>query len=309
MDLCKYTEELWSLYILGDMDAITDRIFEKMPEDVVVIGTGKHEYYENLKQFKQSVFMENDERSQIHFEIESFWCEEKKLNKETSLVHGSVHMKGTGIDQNVLIDMDTRFTMVYCKEGDDWKLVHIHQSIPYIEQMEGEYYPKTLMDQVSELETQAKSDLLTGLLNHQAFYDFMNQLPTEQDTGYLMMIDLDDFKRINDTYGHIWGDNVLKTVSSVLKEVLGEADCGGRIGGDEFALFFGTLSSDKAAEDMASGILRRMEGESRRKASGLPGLSIGITPKKAGETGLDIMKQADVKMYTVKRSGKNRYKI
>ena len=100
----------------GDMPEITGGIFEKMSKDIVIIGTGKHEYYEDLKQFEESVFKEEEERSQIHFEIESFWCEEKKLNEETSLVHGSVRLKGTGIDENVLIDMDTRFTMIYCKK-------------------------------------------------------------------------------------------------------------------------------------------------------------------------------------------------
>ena len=309
MNLCTYTEELWRLYLLGDMPEITGGIFEKMSKDIVIIGTGKHEYYEDLKQFEESVFKEEEERSQIHFEIESFWCEEKKLNEETSLVHGSVRLKGTGIDENVLIDMDTRFTMIYCKKGEDWKLAHIHQSIPYIEQMEGEYYPKTLMDQVSELGTKAKTDLLTGLLNHQAFYDVINKVPVSQTTGYLMVIDLDDFKQINDTYGHLYGDNVLKEIGGIFKTIVGEEDWAGRIGGDEFALFFGKLSSDKEAEAMAAEILCRVAERNCQIKLHLPGLSIGIMGKKAGESSVDMLKQADMKMYEAKRSGKNRYKL
>ncbi len=93
------------------------------------------------------------------------------------------------------------------------------------------------MDQVSELGTKAKTDLLTGLLNHQAFYDVINKVPVSQTTGYLMVIDLDDFKQINDTYGHLYGDNVLKEIGGIFKTIVGEEDWAGRIGGDEFALF------------------------------------------------------------------------
>ena len=309
MDLCKYTERLWRLYSLGEMPDINENLFERMAEDIIVIGTGKHEYYEGLDCFMESVRGEEKERSQISFVIDSFGCKEQKLNELTSLVHGHIHLKGTGVDQNVLVDMDTRFSMVFSKNDGDWKLVHIHQSLPYVEQMEGEYYPKTLMDQVSELETLAKTDLLTGLLNHQAFYNCANALPVESACGYFMLIDLDDFKQINDTYGHMYGDNVLKKVGRVLSAMLKDGDYAGRIGGDEFALYFSKVSSDKEAALLAEKILEDLHQTAQESGLKLPGLSIGIASKNSGEKSKKALIKADEKMYEAKQSGKNRYQL
>lgn len=309
MDLCKYTEDLWRLYSLGEMPDINENLFERMAEDIIVIGTGKHEYYEGLDCFMESVGGEEAERSQISFVIESFGCKEQKVNELTSIVHGHLHLIGTGIDQNVLVDMDTRFSMVFSKNDGDWKLVHIHQSLPYVEQIEGEYYPKTLMDQVSELETLAKTDLLTGLLNHQAFYNCANTLPVESACGYFMLIDLDDFKQINDTCGHMYGDKVLKKIGRVLNDMLKEDDYAGRIGGDEFALYFSKVSSDKEAALLAEKILEDIHQAGQESGLKLPGLSIGIAPKNPGEKSKKALIRADEKMYEAKQNGKNRYQL
>lgn len=309
MDLCKYTESLWRLYSLGEMPDIKENLFDRMAEDIIVIGTGKHEYYKNLEQFMPSVEGEEDERNQIVFEIESFGCEEHKLNDLASLVHGHIHLKGTGVDQDVLVDMDTRFSMVFCKRDGDWKLVHIHQSMPYVEQKEGEYYPKTLMDQVNELEILVKTDMLTGLLNHQAFYNLADELPDELAQGYFMMIDLDNFKYINDTYGHLHGDKVLKKVGSILNSMADEDDFAGRIGGDEFAMYFGKVASDEEASDLAEKILQLVQEAGETSDLNLPGLSIGIMRKTSGEPGKKALAKADKKMYEAKQCGKNQYKI
>ena len=309
MDLCKYTEELWRLYSLGSIEEIEAHVFDRMSDDVVIIGTGKHEVYKSLEAFRQSVSLEEEERSQIRFRIENFSCSEKQLNDHTSLVCGELHLVGIGLDENVLVDMDTRFSMLYLMEDGDWKLVHIHQSIPYAEQMEGEYYPKTLMDQVSELALLVKTDLLTGVLNHQTFYGFAAQLSESESGGYFMVIDLDDFKLINDTHGHLYGDRVLKEIGAVLNASIGTGDFAGRIGGDEFALYLSGLPDDAAAERMAAGIIRRIAEKGNRKDCVLPGISIGIAPKRAGESSMEAIRYADANMYEAKRSGKNRYKI
>jgi len=309
MNLCKYTEHLWRLYSLGEMPDINENLFEKMAEDIIVIGTGKHEYYVGLDSFMESISNEEKERSQIDFMIDSFSCKEQKLNEFTSIVHGHIHLKGTGVNQNVIVDMDTRFSMVFSKNGDDWKLVHIHQSLPYREQMEGEYYPKTLMDQVNKFETLSKTDLLTGLLNHQAFYNYVNALPVNSACGYFMLIDLDDFKQVNDTYGHMYGDKVLNKVGRVLSEMLQEDDYAGRIGGDEFALYFSKVSSDKEAALLAEKLLENIQQARQKSGLKLPSFSIGIAPKNPGEKSKKALIKADEKMYEAKQSGKNRYKI
>ena len=312
MDLCEYTKKLWRLYSLGDTQEIEESLFERMSDDIVVIGTGRYEQYDNLAQFMQSVDNEREERSQIRFHIESLSCQEKRLNPLSSLVYGKLHLTGLSAAQDTIVNMDTRFTLVYSRDTEDtdhWKLVHIHQSLPYAEQMEGEYYPKTLMEPVGELKILADSDLLTGLLNHQAFYNRVAQLPIETDQGYFMLLDLDSFKQVNDTYGHIYGDQVLKEVGAVLQSEIRREDWAGRIGGDEFALYCRNISDDQSAVSMAKRIINSLEKHSENSNVVLPGVSIGIARKTSGISSREVLHQADRKMYQAKQQGKNQYCI
>ena len=206
--------------------------------------------------------------------------------------------------------------MVYSKCSGKWQLLHIHQSLPYSDQMDGEYYPKTLMEQVSEsrmkindLELQVKMDSLTGILNHQAFYDMAGHMSTAGVSGYFMIIDVDDFKQINDTYEHLYGDRILKSMGAILKEITGENDIAGRIGGDEFALFFENVGSEEQIKKLAADIIRFATEKYKHEDMYFPGISIGIGEKKQGTSSIEALKQADTKMYEAKRHGKNNYSI
>ena len=103
----------------------------------------------------------------------------------------------------------------------------------------------------AELAEQARRDPLTGLLNHQAFSDVL-ELEVDRARRYdhgltLVFIDLNDFKLINDTYGHVEGDRVLHRVGAVALSMLRGSDVAGRMGGDEFAALL--LEADKHAAD------------------------------------------------------------
>ena len=81
-------------------------------------------------------------------------------------------------------------------------------------------------------------DSLTGLLNRRAFLAAIENAATEGSSpGVLCLIDLDDFKKINDSYGHLTGDDVLRRVSRIVEGAIRSTDAAARIGGDEFALF------------------------------------------------------------------------
>ena len=110
-----------------------------------------------------------------------------------------------------------------------------------------------------ELADQARRDPLTGLLNHQAFSDVL-ALEVERAARYnhgltLAFVDLDRFKEVNDTFGHMEGDRVLHRVASVASSLLRGSDVAGRMGGDEFAVLL--LEADKHAGDR---FLRRFRG-------------------------------------------------
>lgn len=312
MDLCKYTEILWKQYLLGTEQEILTRIHRDLEENIVIIGTGEHEFYENLRLFEAAYEMEARERDTIRFTICSFWCREKRLGNSASLVYGCVALKGKDSVSNAVVDMNTRFSIVYEKTASGWKIAHIHQSVPYYEQRDGEYYPKTLVKQVQEaqqyaqkMEALARNDSLTGLLNHQFFFEESSRLLDKAGQAYCMVLDLDDFKRVNDSCGHQSGDEVLRAVGRLLKRVLGEKGIAGRIGGDEFAVFCTELKSVEEARKMAEKILNEINKLRMRNKERFPGISIGVEKVRPNETVKEVFRRADMALYEVKSTGKN----
>jgi diguanylate cyclase (GGDEF)-like protein len=158
-----------------------------------------------------------------------------------------------------------------------------------------------------ELAEQARRDPLTGLLNHQAFSDRL-ELEIDRAQRYdhgltLVFIDLDRFKEINDSFGHVDGDRVLHRVGATALEMLRGSDVAGRMGGDEFAVLL--LEADKHAGDR---FVRRFgAGLGELIASGeLPkrfDFSAGAAhyPSEAGEASA-LLRLADSRQYSVKRA-------
>lgn len=138
--------------------------------------------------------------------------------------------------------MDTRFSVLYRKENERFELVHIHHSIPYIEQLSGDYYPKTLSEKAQNamkmaklFEKKSEMDLMTEIYNNVSFKHHVIKQMKVCESGNLYLFDLDHFKVVNDTHGHIIGDELLKLFSSTLKKSFDSDTIIGRMGGDEFA--------------------------------------------------------------------------
>jgi diguanylate cyclase len=155
----------------------------------------------------------------------------------------------------------------------------------------------------------ARMDALTGVFNRRAFDEMLAETHANSETGLgLIYIDLDDFKSINDLYGHSSGDQVLRTVARVIDSVLRPQDKFYRIGGDEFAVIAQGLPYEKASEKIntmcrvvasSSPILAGDERQISISAS------IGGTGLLPGETLSDLMAKADKALYTAKEKGKN----
>lgn len=79
-----------------------------------------------------------------------------ELEPDSCLVYGKLHLWWESEDKSTYINMDSRFTFLYHKIKGSWKIVHIHQSMPNKEQSDGEYYPKTLLEKVQELQELAQ---------------------------------------------------------------------------------------------------------------------------------------------------------
>jgi len=159
-----------------------------------------------------------------------------------------------------------------------------------------------------QAEHRASIDQMTGLLNRESFLTKTKYRRRKADAGFLLMIDVDHFKQINDRYGHQAGDAALLSIVSILSKHIRRSDVLGRLGGEEFALFLSDLAPERAW-DMAEDIRRsveRMHFEPRDGVLHRMTVSIGIAPAPARERMYAIMNHADRSLYAAKRSGRNR---
>ena len=163
--------------------------------------------------------------------------------------------------------------------------------------------------EVSDIKNKSCQDALTGLWNRVYTEAAVNKMIAQEAKGTLMMIDLDNFKAINDNYGHIEGDRVLKMFADTLRDFSGEEDILCRIGGDEFVVFYKDLTSKSEigsrAADIISDLCDKLE---RCKFETNSAVSIGIAqaPEDAAEFNR-LYNCADKALYYVKQNGKNSY--
>lgn len=162
----------------------------------------------------------------------------------------------------------------------------------------------------------AEKDSLTGLSNRQAAESAMQELIQQAPVGgkefAVMLIDLDRFKTINDTYGHDAGDKVLVTIAERLRKLVRDSDVVARLGGDEFLLILNHTGNIDMIKRIAQKILdaQQVPIEVQPGTMEKIGMSIGIALYPGhGDNALSVRKHADQAMYVVKRQGKNNYAI
>lgn len=165
------------------------------------------------------------------------------------------------------------------------------------------------IQEVSDIKSKSQQDALTGLWNRSYTENAVNTLISEGAGGTLFMIDMDNFKAINDNYGHIEGDNTLKMFAETMRNYSSEGDILCRIGGDEFIMFV----KDKTAKteignlagDIISDLCRKIE---EKKFETNSSVSIGIAQiPEDGNNFNAVYNAADKALYYVKQNGKNSY--
>ena len=162
-----------------------------------------------------------------------------------------------------------------------------------------------------ELERLATTDPLTGVFNRRSFFDTaykeVRRAVRYSQPLAILMLDIDNFKAVNDNYGHQFGDTVLRRFAELVKSSLREEDLLGRVGGEEFCALL-VSSQERGAYLVAERIRKRwMEEVFELQGSQVSfSVSIGIAIMlDETESMEDIMERADVGLYTAKRSGRN----
>lgn len=181
---------------------------------------------------------------------------------------------------------ETKDGMVY--HGSIGKMVDVHEN----------------RQRMTALEIRATHDSLTGLMHHDFARKLITERMAERPDGrfVLMVVDMDHFKDANDTYGHMFGDEVLKHLSGKLKDSVRDSDIVARVGGDEFLI---CMECDIDPEPLVARIFDSITGEYK----GFPmSVSMGVVCVQGdGAAYDDVFKAADGALYEMKRGGRGGY--
>jgi len=159
-----------------------------------------------------------------------------------------------------------------------------------------------------KLEKQTNIDVLTNIDNRKSYiehiYKLFSQFHRYNTTFSIMMFDIDDFKKINDTYGHSIGDNVLVEMSQLIKSHIRNSDYIFRVGGEEFVILFTETTID-AAKIVAENIRNSVENDLKTLVSEKVTISIGLAEVEKNDTEDSLYKRVDGLLYYSKINGKN----
>ncbi len=171
-----------------------------------------------------------------------------------------------------------------------------------------------LQEEVNRAREAALADELTGLTNRRGFdlalSACLSAVDQQAEGTCLLLADIDHFKRVNDTYGHLMGDKVLRAVAQILKASVKGKDTAARFGGEEFVVLLPDTSID-GAQALAEKLRSTIEGSRIRRSDNHQEIaritvSFGIASYRRGESAADFVSRVDTALYLSKRLGRNR---
>ncbi len=167
---------------------------------------------------------------------------------------------------------------------------------------------KDVSNTIEKLHCNSLTDVMTGLTNRRGFEEALERFKESKKPLSIMAIDIDFFKKVNDTYGHSVGDEVLKELSNLIKSQSGKTDVLCRTGGEEFMTFLAEMSVENAFEKAER--LRKHVEQHQFASIGNLTVSIGVSHwTGSGETLHMAIQKADTALYQAKRKGRNRTEV
>ena len=299
MAYLRYKQELENdvekhlLFVESDLTA--DRV-EKiggrmLPHNEWMLKTSYSEFAENI--LTKKFIAENREEATVYFSVEkllqSYARGERRLKCEWKLrFHdGTLHW----VDGEIMLLSD-----------------------PYNDHIRAFFRMQDITEEKKEsmeIRKRSERDGMTGLFNRITAEEKVSRLIDENERpGILLLLDLDDLKGINDTFGHDEGDRAIIGISTILKKHFRESDILGRLGGDEFLVYLpGAADNQNAIIRSITSLLRKLSGVSigtagERRLHCSVGCAVQESDKDSYEK---LFKQADTALYHVKRSGKNKF--
>ena len=229
------------------------------------------------------------------------------INQSTTIKEALEYIKEKNFKRAVIVDDKGVFVGVISQSElisltySNWvNLMHQHEE-------ELAEINTLLKNKTKKYEQLAETDALTGLYNRYKFSElFLSEykLMIQKNSNMsLLMLDIDFFKKINDTYGHDVGDRVLKEISNTMLQTLRNTDTVGRWGGEEFVILLPTADLESAIQ--VANNIRVAIATKKRDGFEKVTVSLGVTEVQKGDTLEKALKRADNALYEAKRAGRN----
>lgn len=223
-------------------------------------------------------------------------------------------LKSMNSEENstLFIELITTISILIC--GTVICLGIMHRGIELVQRLRSTMESRQeLLVQNIIMDRLSKIDPLTELYNHITFHEYLTRLTEQSDKfGFslqLAVLDIDNFKEVNDTYGHRAGDAVLKRIAQSLQQHVHANDFVARYGGEEFAILFSEKYLDDVYETLNQIRLQIAGIHHPELGSEVVTISIGLSEYKPGTNKEVVFQQADEALYLAKKSGKNRILI
>lgn len=298
-----HLDELLSTFILEQNEKKQDEVFKRYDKVIkAYIGRKKRYFNEKEDEFKNIVKLLTEGITYFNDGNQEF---NNNINKHSSKLLEIDKLDNIKTIKKVLKDeVEQIKTTVKEKADKDAKRIKkLSQEV------------KVLREDLAKAETASFTDKLTGAFNRHAFDLHMKKridtFGLVLSTFAVMMIDIDNFKLVNDTYGHLEGDKVIAETVKSARSFLRQHDFIARYGGEEFVIVLdgsslknGIIKAEKIREaiEKLSLVLNRDKFEENFKFT----ISIGVSAMHDGDTGETILERADKALYQAKRSGKNK---
>lgn len=247
------------------------------------------------------------------------------LDADNALVAAELDMKTVILEQQVKFN-NLRLLLVMHRNQDTVAIVGMHLSFPTDVHGDEESFPlkeleerahllremvekrtKSLKQAYDELSDLINRDRLTKVASRHYFEEALlneqRRFKNFQRNYALILLDIDDFKQINDTNGHLIGDDILKTVAATISNIARKTDVVARWGGDEFVILLPETGVDTAYE-LAEAMRQAVENGDYPITLAIT-LSIGISGSRADDHARNVFKLVDDAMYRAKKTGKN----
>ncbi len=301
---------IWYHYVIDDKPGLKERI-DRLVE-------GKEAFNSELSRSLYEEYL-----SECNLEQ----AEKIRQEIQTALNEASIALHSTGAEASQFGEILGRFDDS-CSSAESIADIHsllsevvaeTRQMKDSMERMKREFDAKSnemeeLRKELERVRLQASTDALTGMANRATFFDQLRKAAEhaekQRQPFCVVMADIDHFKRVNDTFGHLVGDKVIRFVAEALKQSIKGQDTAARYGGEEFALLLPDTSADNAVI-LCNKIREHIAGTKlvrtgTREPLGQITISAGVAQYRFGEEMMDFVQRADQALYVSKEGGRNR---